>query len=78
METTAITEINDIEVQPQTIYRNTDSLNVINKIMSPISGSSEHDSGQEEDDESGVNANTPLMAVRRTSDQAVSDVLLSI
>lgn len=73
---TSITEINDIEAKKHTIYRNSDSLNVINKIMSPTSGGSEHDSGQEDEDESGVNANTPLMAIRRTTDQAVSDLMI--
>ncbi|XP_054168583.1 synaptogenesis protein syg-2-like [Oppia nitens] len=66
---TTITEINDIDSkQYRCLYNNTESLNAINKIVSPASGGSQHDSGQE-DDEECCNNNTPLMEIKRP-DQA--------
>ncbi|CAG2165676.1 unnamed protein product, partial [Oppiella nova] len=67
LDTTIATEINDMNAKQYNCV-NTDSRNVINKMLSPASGGSEHDSGQE-DEEDCVNPNTPLMAFKRP-DQA--------
>jgi hypothetical protein len=64
-----ILEINKNDIK-RNLYETSNLLRLTNKRISPSSGGSEHDSGQEDDDEC-VNANTPLMTIKR-SDQAVS------
>ncbi|CAG2107637.1 unnamed protein product [Medioppia subpectinata] len=67
-----VTAMNEMDGKPYAMnHMNHNSLNVINKMVSPASGDSQHDSGQEDEVmEDCVNARTPLMAIKRGTDQA--------